>query len=301
MESQPNGNLRSGRRRGLLWWLPPSAAAYIYTVLLKPAPIRRLAQSAIRLLIPKEVEIHGSTLVLNQQDAIVSGTVALGCYEPFNLEFFQSLLKPGMCVVDVGANIGLYTAIGAAVVGPAGMVVAVEPGAENCAFIRKTIKRNAFSCVSVVQKAAGERCGPAALFLCETNKADHRVYDISGDRERIEIEMITLDFLMKELNAVAVDVLKIDTQGFESFVLQGMDLMLRESPKIKILIEYWPWGIRQTGRSPTLLLEQFLEYGFQIFEIDGDHHKLVPINSIASLAHLEKERQHTNLFLERAP
>ena len=98
----------------LLSWMPPKLAAWIYTVLLKPAPIRALAQRVICRFIPEEMPVRGVSLVLNQDDAIVSGNLALGCYETYNLDIFESLLRPGMCVVDVGANIGLYSAVAAA-------------------------------------------------------------------------------------------------------------------------------------------------------------------------------------------
>src|SRR5688572_27369199 len=91
----------SRKRRGLLWWMPPPLAGWIYTVLLKPAPVRALAQKLICRLIPDEIEISGVRLILNRDDAIVSGNLALGCYETYNLELFEKLLTPGMCVLDV--------------------------------------------------------------------------------------------------------------------------------------------------------------------------------------------------------
>lgn len=114
-------------RRGFFWWVPPSLAVFIYTVILKPRPLRNLAQKIVCKLIPETLSIKGVTLALNQQDAIVSGNLALGCYETGNLDLFESLLQPGNHVFDVGANIGLYSAVASRVVGPQGLVVAIEP------------------------------------------------------------------------------------------------------------------------------------------------------------------------------
>ena len=80
-----------------------------------------LAQKIICLFIPKEINIKGARISLNKSDAIVSGNLAMGCYETFNLDLFGAQLKPGMCVFDVGANIGLYSAIAAMKVGNTGV------------------------------------------------------------------------------------------------------------------------------------------------------------------------------------
>ena len=119
--------------RRLLSWLPPSAAYYIYTVLLKPKPLRRLAQGAIKRLIPPTIDFRGSRIALNQDDAIVSGSLTLGCYETFVTDVLEALLRSGMTFFDVGANIGIYTALGARIVGSTGRVVAIEPGPANVA------------------------------------------------------------------------------------------------------------------------------------------------------------------------
>lgn len=289
----------SAGRRGLLWWLPPSTAAFIYTVLLRHPLLRKLAQRVIRLMIPRELEINAVTIMLNQEDAIVSGNLALGCYEVYNLNLFTSLVKPGMNVVDVGANIGLYSALAARLVGHSGKVFAIEPDATNCSFIEQTVRRNQFTNVTIVQKAAGDKCGQSHLYLCDTNKADHRIYDRTGTRKSVTIEMTTLDSLITEFGVGSVDVLKIDAQGAEPLVLRGMREMLRRNPKIKILLEFWPWGISQAGGSPTKFLEEFIKEGFQIFELQGDGKRLEKLDEIESIVSRDLERQHTNLYLEQ--
>jgi len=136
--------------------------------------------------IPEQLEISGVNLTLNRDDAIVSGNLAPGCYETYNLTVFENMLRPGICVVDVGAKIGLYSAIAAKRVGSAGRVVAVEPDAANCPFIRLTRERNDLRNLIVVEKAAGAISGQALLHLCKTNKADHRTYS-DGQRSTVRL------------------------------------------------------------------------------------------------------------------
>ena len=282
-----------------LSWLPPAWAAWIYTVVLKPQILRKAAQRIICYLIPPEIELGGVNLVLNQDDAIVSGNLALGCYETFNVELFESLLRPGMCVMDVGANIGLYSAIAAHKVGSAGTVIAIEPDATNCSFIARTKERNGFANLSIIQKAAGAVNGKAALHLSKMNKADHRTYGGDQSRTSISVEMTTLDSLSAELRLSQVDVLKIDTQGFEAFVAEGMKELIRRSPDIHILMEFWPWGIGRAGGSASELLDFFTSREFTISIIDDYKKKIDRLDHFGEILRLSLERQHVNLYLRR--
>jgi FkbM family methyltransferase len=284
--------------RRLLSWLPPSWAIWIYTVILRPAPLRSLAQKIICKIIPETIDIGGVTLVLNRDDAIVSGNLALGCYETFNLELFRKMLRPGMHVLDVGANIGLYSAIAAKAVGATGRVIAIEPDPNNVRFLKLTRDRNELTNLAIIQKAAGDENRQAFLYLCDSNKADHRTYD-EPSRKKIPIEMTTVDSVVERENFDNVDVLKIDTQGFEMFVARGMANLVERSLDLKVMMEFWPWGIARAGGSPSALLEFFTSRGFSVSMIDDSHNRVIPLTDFGELLALKLERQHANLLLER--
>ncbi len=292
-------NKSGENHKGFLNWMSPSVAAFIYTVILKPKILRLIAQKIICMFIPEKINVKGASISLNKSDAIVSGNLALGCYETYNLDLFEAQLKPGMCVFDVGANIGLYTAIAAIKVGGSGRVVALEPDKTNCSFIKKTTTENSFENVDIHQKAAGDRCGVANLYICETNKADHRVYDNSNNRTNVEIEMVTLDSIFEGLAVKNVDVMKIDTQGFEYSVFRGMNKIILASPQIKIFMEFWPWGLIQAGESPLNFLNEIKKQGFVISEIDSDTKQIKEVINLNLIAGKTLERQHSDLFLEK--
>lgn len=285
--------------KGLLGWLPPGVASYIYNVIFKPVFLRKFVHWLICRFIPSELDIRGATVCLNQRDAIVSGNLALGCYEAFNLDFFSSHLQPGITFMDIGANIGVYTAVAAKHIGVSGTVIAVEPDESNCSFIRRTIRRNGFTNTTVIQKAAGNRCGNAELFLCDLNKADHRIYDATGDRPKVIIEMTTVDAILESTPLTGLDLIKMDVQGAELLVFHGMQKTLRVSPKVKIILEFWPWGIERAGGNPAELLEGMVSEGFKISLIDGDYKRIVPVANFTELVKMNKERQHFDLYLSR--
>lgn len=282
-----------------LGWMPPRVAALIYTVVLKPPPLRAAAQFVIKRFIPPEIKIHDVDLILNQDDAIVSGCLALGCYETYELDLFRGLLKPGMIVLDVGANIGLYASVAAKRVGPGGRVVAVEPETRNCQILGKTVARNGFDNLTVVQAAVSDRTGPGELFLCETNKADHRIYGSPKARKVVKVEFTRLDDLVTIQRLPRVDVMKLDIQGAESVAFDGMVDVLTRNRGIRVLMEFWPWGIMQTGREPIELLRRIRALGFDIEQIDGDRRRVVPVLDDSALAAQKLERQHVNLMLTR--
>ncbi|MGB7160517.1 MAG: FkbM family methyltransferase, partial [Tepidisphaeraceae bacterium] len=286
-----------------LAWLPPAAVKYIYTVILRPAPLRAAAQFVIKRFIPEHLTFRGVRLALNQDDAIVSGSLALGTYEEFEIGVFESFLAPGMNVFDVGANIGLYSAMAARRIGSAATVVAVEPGPDNCDFIRKTIALNGYTNVRVFQKAVGDRTGEAMLYLCSNNKADHRIYarGALGERKTVPVAIVRLDDLIAEHALPLPDVMKVDIQGAEQLAIEGMRDTLARQANIVVFMELWPWGIRQAGGDASQLLRTLRELGFRIYELDGDREEIHLVTDDAELAARGLERQHANLLLARDP
>jgi FkbM family methyltransferase len=285
-----------------LKWLPPSVAASIYTIVLKPRPLRALAQAVIKRMIPPEMDIgDGVRLVLNPQDAVVCGALALGCYERYELEQFQAMLRPGMCVLDVGANIGLYAAVAAKRVGPGGKVFAIEPERRNCELVQATIARNGFTNVTVIQAAAGDSTGAGSLFICADNKADHRTYDSADGRQAVPVDLTTLDDLAAARGLPPVDLMKMDIQGSEARAWRGMGRMLAASPAVRIMMEFWPWGLARAGDSPAALLADIRRQGFRIYELDADRRRIVEVTDDGALASRNLERQHANLLVQRGP
>lgn len=284
----------------LLFWLPPSVATFIYTVFLKPKSVRAVAQWAVKKFIPSELTVDGLPLVMNREDAVVCGALALGCYETFPRQLFQKLLKPGMTVVDVGANIGLYTALAARGVGPNGRVVAVEPESHNCEFIRKTLARNQFTNVEVVQAGIGDQTGMAHLYINLENRADHRIFDKQATRSAVDVQLYRLDDLLAKLGITHVDMIKIDIQGAEALAVEGMLSTWQSNSDIRVMIEFWPWGILQSGHQPADLLRRIREQGFSIFEMDDKGLTLRPESSDAEMAGRILERQHMNFILQRS-
>jgi len=287
------------RSRGILSWLPPTVAQYIYTVILKPKPLRAVAHAIVKRLIPRQVRVRGIDLMLNQDDAVLCGSIALGCYEHADLDMFLETLRPGMCVVDAGANIGLYAAAAAGKVGPAGTVIAIEPNPRNSDLMRETVRINRLENVRIFQAALSNATGTGRLYLGDDNVGDCRIFPCEDERKTVAVPTVTLDDLVAREQIPPIDVMKIDIQGAEAFAFDGMRNALAASPRIRILMEFWPWGIRRSGRDPAELLRGFRELGFSIYDVPRSSGRAVPVTDDLPLAAMSLFRQYASLLLQR--
>ncbi|MBU0614426.1 FkbM family methyltransferase, partial [Patescibacteria group bacterium] len=194
-------------------WLPASAPEVLYRHLLGRWPFRPVIKSILSHLIPDQVVINGITVALNANDPIVSGSLAFGAYEQFESVLFLEKIHPGDVVFDIGANVGYYTALAAKACGSSGRVFAIEPDPENFSFLVKTVDLNGAKNVRKLQYGLADMEGEGSLFLCSTNRGDHRIYDADGGRDCISVPLTTMDSIIDREKLSHVDVMKIDIQG----------------------------------------------------------------------------------------
>ena len=177
-------------------------------------------------------------------------------------------IRAGMQVADVGANQGIFTLLMSRLVGPQGLVVAVEPEATMAGVLSRNLRANGVSNVTLVEAAAGSQAGEATLFRSLTNAGDNRLArgEFPESCRRSSVSVVRLDDVVPDH---WLDFIKIDTQGWEVAVLEGMPCCLRENPKLVILFEFWPYGLRNAGRDPADLLAMLRDLGFKILTAKG--------------------------------
>jgi FkbM family methyltransferase len=153
------------------------------------------------------------------------------------------LIKPGQTVYDVGANIGFFTILCSRLVGPQGKVYAFEPIPENLKTLRHNIALNGLSNVVVVEKALSSSTGTAEMFVSpwsafhSLNVEGATKQDNHGpEAGEITVETVTLDEFVSEEGVWAPDLIKIDVEGAELIVVQGMSHTL-ESVEPLLLVE----------------------------------------------------------------
>lgn len=208
-----------------------------------------------------EAMVHGHKMKLDDKDSL---RLSLnGIYEPEQTDFIKNLLKEGDYVIDIGANIGYYALLMAKKVGPNGKVFCFEPDKTNFSILTENIRNNNYEKIIIsFNDAVSNEKGILKLFISETNRGDHRIYSSDQDRNFIEINAVKLDE-MAELKEVKIKFMKMDIQGSEMIALEGMKgLILRNKP---ILIsEFWPKGIKMSGKNPDEYIQFFLSNGYSM-------------------------------------
>ncbi len=210
-------------------------------------------------------------LFVARDDLAVSAALRQnGVYEPHVTAALERHVRPGMFVVDIGANIGYLTMYLATLVGASGRVVAVEPNPENVALIEASRRVNRFDQVSILQCAAGSENGVLALnvMYCNgmTGNLPEDVGMLLGSRT---VACFALDTVLPGAGPVAF--IKIDVEGAELQALRGFEQTIdRDRPVI--VSEFSPGMMQGTSGSPALEYLGFLiakNYDVQVIAADG--------------------------------
>jgi hypothetical protein len=126
--------------------------------------------------------------------------------------------------------------------------------------------------------------------------------NLIGHGDSVCVEAVTLDTIARSRPGKAFDVIKIDTQGAEGLIIKGgRETLTRTSPKI--IMEFWPWGLRSLGTDPLRLLGQIRELGFRAEVIDEQAGALEEMEP-AEIVHRCDSRDNGwgffNLYLEKS-
>jgi len=272
-----------------------SAAEFIYTVLLKPPLLRKVANFTLIAILPRTIKVKGATIHLNPADPVVSGALTFRSYENDEIEFFVKWFEPGMTFVDVGANVGLYTGL-ALHRSSKTQILCIEPDKDSSIFLNQTIQsnRSEHSNVTVFNVAASNSKENIILYKNSQNKGDNRIYANPLCNEQIAIESNTLDDLCRKSGLHEVNFLKIDIQGAEFKALSGAKQILSQSSDCIIMTEFWPYGLKQCDSDPLLYLSLLQNLGFKLYELSGK--SLTEIKDLEKIISQCPGRSYKNLI-----
>jgi FkbM family methyltransferase len=177
--------------------------------------------------------------------------------------WLRQRLQHGGCFVDIGANVGAYSALAADIVGPSGHVYAFEPAPENAAKLRERFVT--VSQVSIIEAAVGDVSRTVRLYLDAENPTQHSLgsHNVGRGGGAVKVQQRALDDV-KGLRPP--DVIKIDAQGGELRVLQGARHVL-ESARPFIVFELWPYGLKNLRADPADLLAELKPAGYTLFKL----------------------------------
>jgi len=178
-------------------------------------------------------------------------------------------LFQGGHILDIGANIGYTSLLFSRAAGDDFRVYSFEPEPFNFRLLGQIAAgRRARGRITAFQSAVGDRDGTIELWLNENHHADHRVMtgpllESKIGSASVQVPILKIDtFVEKQERPFPVRFIKIDVQGFETAVCQGMEQTLSNNPDAVVALEYSPDSMRDLGFQPEDLLDWFGAKGY---------------------------------------
>ena len=251
----------------------------------------------------RPLRVRGHTMFLAPPGKYPAPDMMADRYEEATVRLFEELLQPGMAVMDIGAHVGYFSLISARLVGPQGKVIAFEPEPENHNLLIKNIESNGYSNISPIPKAVSSTSGTTQFFLSALDNGSHSIF-LPGARgviDSISVETTTVDDFLDAQGWPQVDLFKVDVEGAESEVLEGMTESVVKNPAANLVVEFCPYLIRRIGGSPPDLLEKIRSLGFQINLIDDSKGVLAAetFDVPNLISRLMRQEGYVNLFCSR--
>ena len=194
----------------------------------------------------------------------IDRSIFLGCFEPLNTKRILRILRPGMTVFDVGANIGYFALLSARCVGPSGKVYAFEPHPANVAVLRETVERNRLRQVHVWPIGLSDTKGVGWVAMPDQTVFPNRTASmVRSPGDGIGVPTRTLDDVAAECSIERIDFLKVDVDGFEEKVIHGAREMLRARRIRHLVVEFNSWCLERSGTDEKTLSAFLGEHGLR--------------------------------------
>ncbi|MBD2081728.1 FkbM family methyltransferase [Leptolyngbya sp. FACHB-17] len=189
-------------------------------------------RSMCRAVLPNDC-----SLMCDLRDHVQRQIYFLGTYEPIEAYLFNQLLKPGMTVIDAGANIGQYTLLAATGVGETGAVHSFEPVPTTFSQLRQNVEDNSLPNVYLNQAGLWYKSASIALGLSSEMLQNCGAYSIGVLDQATEVSAIalTLDDYAAQRNIQKVDLIKMDIEGAEYAALMGMQAIIQRDRPVFLM------------------------------------------------------------------
>ncbi|HET6206137.1 MAG TPA: FkbM family methyltransferase [Terracidiphilus sp.] len=246
----------------------------------------------------RTVNVWGSGITASSLDRLVNL-----CLHHYGLRggeekrFLERHVRPGMRVLDIGANQGIYSLLLSKLVGSAGHLHCFEPDPLLFASLSNNCMRSGATNIRLHNIGLGSTAGALTLYRSRLNSGDNRL--AAGDRaewfEPVEVKVSPLSQVLPEDERV--DFIKLDVQGWEYQVFQGMRDLLRRNPRVRIYFEFWPFGLTNAGCAPKELLGYVSSEGFSLHHAENG--QLKPVTDFDAFVRTLPGQKYTDLYAVR--
>jgi FkbM family methyltransferase len=210
------------------------------------------------VFVPPSIDYLSTYVLLEQEDWFEK-----------EIRFLRRLLQPGMRVIDVGANYGVYTLAMSRAVGAGGAVWAFEPASNTLNFLRATVEANALAGVVVCPLALSDHAGVGHLGVLGNSELNSLVGAAAPSTETVQLATLEQQHAAHAMGSV--DFIKLDAEGEEERILAGSRRFFgSQSPVVM-------FEIKAGLEFNTTLPAAFRGLGYQIYRLVGPDTLLVPV------------------------
>lgn len=210
------------------------------------------------------LDVNGYKLAVIPGDlGISSELIMFKTHEPLTTKLLSKELKKGMTCLDVGGNIGYYTLLESNIVGNTGKVIAIEPSPPNFEHLKKNLSIQDAKNVDAYNFAAGDVDGEVNFLVYRESNGSFTIPDgettnLPGDL--IKVQAKRLDTFLDELKINHVDFVRMDVEGYEHHIIEGMKNIIKNSkPMFQIEVHVTLLGKEGTKK----FLKEFQDFGYE--------------------------------------
>ena len=205
-------------------------------------------------------------------DMIAREVYFTGRYEPQETMLMHEVLSPSMTFIDVRANWSYFTLLAVHLIGTRGRVASLEPDPRLFPKLQDNVTRNNLQHVTVLPIAAAAE--PGTLLLAGYNEADGNfglsrvVSHDMANAQAFSVEARPLDAVFDSHGVTNIDLLKMDIEGAEGFVLAGLVQALADHRIQRLLVELHPAQLAEYGYAIEGIRKQLGAMGYRSWVID---------------------------------
>lgn len=196
-------------------------------------------------------------------------------FEYDTLEMYANLLNPDSIVLDIGANIGLFSILGSKYVTGNGVIYAIEPTTKTFEFLKKNLQINNIKNVEPFRKAFSNdksfvsMVSPESALKGNFGDSFNQIKSVTGSEFQLDIiETSLLDDFIKEQNITKIDLIKIDIEGAELLCFQGGINLLNSDNKPIIILECFEAHCKSFGHKVVDVLSLLDKSGYNLYQFN---------------------------------
>lgn len=215
----------------------------------------------------------------------------VGLYEPWTVAAMRRFLAKGDTFIDVGANIGYLSAVGASLAGPNGCVHSFEPVPEYFQRLKSLAETNPRYAIIPNRVAVGDREGTSTIRTSKTSIGANTIVpglNVDEDIERrLDVSVVRLDAYIESARLERISLIKIDTEGFEFPVLRGLGRYLEGTTnRPAIIVEVEPMAYPLLGHALADLRAFIDRYGYRAYRLDAIGKREIDVRALQSTINL---------------